>query len=135
MDSASPRACTKTDAAFETTGEVLKLYRREFGSTPVEVSGTPEPLDVVAAWTEDRGALTIGVVNPTSEPVSLPLTLKDVRLSGRGRIWRITGPNAEAYNEPGKLPAVTVTEEGIESMGTTLRVAPLSATIFKLKTA
>ncbi|MHC4205649.1 MAG: alpha-L-arabinofuranosidase C-terminal domain-containing protein, partial [Planctomycetota bacterium] len=55
---------SKTDAAFATTGLVLKLYRNNFGTIPVSVTGAADPLDISAAWTEDRKALTIGVVNP-----------------------------------------------------------------------
>jgi len=44
---------SKTEAVFDTTGLVLKLYRNEFGSVPVKISGRPEPLDVMAAWKED----------------------------------------------------------------------------------
>ena len=36
---------TKTQAAFEPTGLVLKLYRQHFGVVPVEVSGSVQPLD------------------------------------------------------------------------------------------
>ena len=44
---------SKTAAAFETTGLVLKLYRAHFGTIPVKVDGTPAPLDV-AAWKDRR---------------------------------------------------------------------------------
>jgi alpha-N-arabinofuranosidase len=47
---------TKTAAAFDTTGLALKLYRAEFGTLPVKVTGAPEPLDVMAAWTEGKRA-------------------------------------------------------------------------------
>ncbi len=41
----------KRTAVMDTTGLVLALYRREFGTIPVEIAGAPEPLDVAAAWT------------------------------------------------------------------------------------
>ena len=52
---------------METTGLVLALYRQRFGTVPVAVAGDAAPLDVAAAWTEDRTALTVAVVNPTDE--------------------------------------------------------------------
>ena len=61
---------TKTEATFETTGLVLKLYRNHFGTIPVDVTGETYPLDVSAAWTSlrnDRG--TCSVVSSSSSIV------------------------------------------------------------------
>ena len=35
----------KTAAVFDTTGLVLKLYRKHFGTIPMAASRSPEPLD------------------------------------------------------------------------------------------
>ena len=67
---------TKTAAAFDTTGLVLKLYRAHFGQVPVTITGAPAPLDVAAAWRDDKSALTLAIVNPTTEPQALALQLK-----------------------------------------------------------
>ena len=64
---------TKTDAAFATTGQVLKLYRNEYGTIPVKVTGDSMPLDIAAAWTDDREILTVGIVNPVNEEFELPV--------------------------------------------------------------
>ena len=66
---------TKTAAAFATTGLPLKLYRAQFGTIPVKVRA-PKPLDVAAAWTPDRDALTIAIVNPTLKPRQIPLEVQ-----------------------------------------------------------
>ncbi len=42
------------------------MYRRHFGTIPVEIGGAPEPLDVAAAWRENGRVLTVAVVNPRS---------------------------------------------------------------------
>ena len=55
---------TKTQAEMEPTGLVLQLYRRHFGTVPVEVSGAPAPLDASAALTADGRALTVGRREP-----------------------------------------------------------------------
>jgi alpha-L-arabinofuranosidase len=101
---------TPTRAAFETTGLVLKLYRREFGTIPVAVEGTPEPLYVSAALTADRQALTIGVVNPTGGPVTLPLTFAGNPRLEPSKAWRIAHPDPQAHNDPETPDVVQIVE-------------------------
>jgi alpha-N-arabinofuranosidase len=124
---------SKTAAEFATTGQVLKLYRNHYGVTPVEVGGKPEPLDVAAAWTADRKAITIAIVNPTQGQIDLPVELKGVELTGKGQSWLITGPDALAYNEPGKEPVVFIAEKVVENFSDKLTAPPLSAVLYKLK--
>jgi alpha-N-arabinofuranosidase len=69
---------TRTASAFDTTGLVLKLYRERFGTIPVEVTGDFSPMDVSAAWTNDRKLLTIGIVNPMANQRELAIDLKGV---------------------------------------------------------
>jgi alpha-N-arabinofuranosidase len=59
-------------------GALGMMYRRHFGTIPVEMTGAPEPLDVAAAWTADRTALTISVVNPTFETQRLTFRVEGV---------------------------------------------------------
>ncbi len=101
---------SKTSAAFETTGLVLKLYRGHFGTIPVATTGSPEPLDVAAAWTADRKTLTVAIVNPTRSVQPLKLLVSSLRLPASARLWRITGENEAAFNEPGKPAEVTIQE-------------------------
>jgi alpha-N-arabinofuranosidase len=124
---------TKTAAAFDTTGLALKLYRAEFGTLPVRVSGTPEPLDVMAAWTEDKKSLTISIVNPTKEKRNLSLSLSGIAMPGSARLFRIAGTDPMAYNEPGKEPAVKIEETASAPFGAKLTLPPLSISIFVLK--
>ncbi len=124
---------TKTAAAFDTTGLVLKLFRAEFGSLPVRVMGAPEPLDVAAAWREGKKALTISVVNPTEETQTLWLGLKGMTVPQTAMLFRIAGDDPMVYNEPGKDPVVVVEEtEGIPFSGK-LAIPPLSVSIFVLE--
>lgn len=46
---------------------------------PVKVEHQAGPLDVSAALTSDRKALTVAVVNPTSDTVKLKLNLNSVK--------------------------------------------------------
>jgi len=122
----------KTEAEFETTGLVLKLYRNHFGRVPVEVTGQADPLDVTAAWSEDRKALTVAIVNPTQENFAVPVDFEDIVLSGRGRMWLITGPDRMAYNEPGKEPRVRITEKVIRGFSGELEAPPISVSLYRL---
>ena len=102
---------SKTAACFDTTGLALALYRRHFGVHPVAVNGAPKPLDVAAAWTADRKALTIGIVNPTAESVTPPIRVTGAQLAKQGRVWRITGADPLSINVPGQKPQVSMAEE------------------------
>ncbi len=44
---------SKTAAVLDTTGVILALYRKNFGTIPVAVAGAPEPLDVMACWKDE----------------------------------------------------------------------------------
>jgi len=125
---------TKTQAELEPTGLVLKLYRSRFGSVPVSVQGRHEPLDVVAAWTEDRTAITLGIVNPTENEQDFSFQLSGAKLTGNGSKWTITGASRWAYNAPGNPRGV---DEAIASFREVLEqviVAPLSVTLYRLET-
>lgn len=122
---------TPVSAELETTGLVLKLYRQRFGVTPVEVTGAPAPLDVAAAWTAGRSALTVAIVNPTEQAQSIDLSLKGAQLTGQGMSWAIAGPNRLAHNDPGSPREVDIRQEPYRGNGQ-LRVFPLSVSVFEL---
>jgi alpha-N-arabinofuranosidase len=123
---------TKTAAAFETTGLVLKLYRDEYGQAPVEVKGTYDPLDIAAAWTDDHKSLTVAVVNPTIDSYSVDLDIKGAKVGTGGEFFQIHNPDPMAYNHPGKEPAVTICREKITSAVDKLDVPPISVMLYKL---
>lgn len=123
---------TKTDAAFETTGLALKLYRQHFGELPVAISGEAYPLDVAAAWTKGKKTLTIGIVNPTDQKYELPMELQGAKLTGKGTLWIIVHNNPMAYNEPGKEPKVVIEEKAVSGVSGKLDVQPYSVNIYEL---
>lgn len=124
---------SKTEAAFDATGLVLKLYRREFGEIPVVVEGFEKPLDVSAALTADRRKLTIGVVNPTNEAKTLDLKIDGVELKGQGKCWRIGGSDKMAGNVPGQEPKVKIAEDSIAGFANQIQVDPMSVSLFALE--
>jgi len=123
---------TKTAAAFETTGLALRLYRNNFGTIPVAVTGETGPLDVSAAWTSDRDALTVGIVNPTQQQRELAIDLKGAQLTGEGVFRLIAHSDPMAYNEPGKEPNVVIEEKLVTGLTNKLSVPPLSISLYTL---
>ena len=126
---------TKTAAAFDTTGLVLKLYRAQFGTLPVRVTGAPEPLDVMVAWTEGKKALTISVVNPMAEAQDLALSFKGLGIPKIAKLYRLAGTDPMAYNEPGKEPVVKIEEAAAAPFSGKLTIPPLSVSIYVLESA
>jgi alpha-N-arabinofuranosidase len=122
---------SKTDACFATTGLALQLYRMHFGVTPVAAEAG-QPLDVMAAWSEDRKTLTVGVVNPTLETFQVPLEVRGAELTGMGRLYRIAGRDPMAYNEPGKKPNVAIEESRVGEVGDSIEIVPCSVSLFAL---
>jgi alpha-N-arabinofuranosidase len=95
----------------------------------VKVEGAPAPLDVAAAWTADRSALTVAVVNPTSEPRRLKLDITGAPLAGRARRFVLTGPDRLSHNAPGRPRGVTVAETSLSQGADTLEAPPLSVVL------
>lgn len=124
---------TKTDASFATTGLVLRLFRHHLGTIPVEVSGTPDPLDVFAAWKDDRQILTLSVINPTRNSWELSLNVKDTPIAPKARLFVITGDDDMAYNEPGKEPQVVIDRKTVEIDLQKLTVPPISVSLYELR--
>lgn len=125
---------SKTDAVLDTTGYALKLYRQHYGEIPVDVasdpvSNIPAPLDVAAALTQDRKAMTIAVVNPNQSSIELPLEIRGMSLEQNGQMWLITGDNRMAHNVPGQEPEVQIQEKEVNDSGK-LSVPPLSVSLF-----
>jgi len=122
---------SRRNAAFETTGLVLKLYRQHFGELPVATQSTG-PIDAQAAWSQDRKTLTISVVNASMEKVEIPLNLRGAQLKGGGTKWQIAGTDPMAYNDPDQAAKVTIYQEAIARVGDKLTVAPCSVTLLAL---
>jgi alpha-N-arabinofuranosidase len=142
-----------TDAIFNTTGLMFKLFREHYGTLPIEVTGnSPQPLskwpvggdqpavnagsptyplDVTAAFSSDRKFLTVAVVNSTTSTQPLDLNIRGVQLKGKSRMWQMTGPSVEAANLLGQKPQVETAETPLHDVPTTLSVAPISINIYE----
>ena len=142
-----------TDATYNTTGLMFKLYREHYGTLPIEVTGnSPEPapkwpvggdqpavnagsptypLDVAAAFTADRKFLTVAVANPTASAQQLTLNFQGVQLAGKSRTWQMTGTSEDAANVLGQKPQVEITESALPEVLTTISAPPVSLTIYE----
>jgi alpha-N-arabinofuranosidase len=147
-------AFNATDAVLQTNGLVFKLYRHHFGSLPVAVLGnSPQPmmegdiggarprkpsgsdtfpLDIAAAWTADRKTLTVAIVNPTETAQEMTLDFQNVKPTGRGRLWRITGADKDAFNQPGKKPEVEIGEIPLKNIDKRLTIPPVCIDLYEL---
>ena len=125
---------SRTDAAFATTGLVLKLYRQKFGTIPVKVSGLPAPLDVAAAWKDERQVLTVAIVNPTDSTQELKVEFNGIELPETAELTRISGDDSMAYNEPGQPETVSIQEMGPVPISEIMKVPPLSVSLYEIKT-
>jgi len=124
---------TKTAAALDTTGVVLKLYRARFGSIPVQIEGAPEPLDVAAAWREPGKTLTVAIVNPTATEQALDVRLTGGTFEATGHLWRIAGTDPMAYNEPGKPLVVDIKDTPSSRFADRVVVPPMSISLVELR--
>lgn len=121
---------SKTRAGMETTGQVLALYRKRFGTLPVEVGGSMGRVDVAAAWTADRKAFTVAVVNPTAGEQTVKVEWKGVRL-GDGAVWTLRSDDPQAYNDPDRPEVVKVVEAKAPAPGGELKVTGYSVTLWR----
>jgi alpha-N-arabinofuranosidase len=143
---------TRTDAVLSPTGLLFEMYRKHFGTIPVEVSGdSPQPkpafpaggdqpavnpgsdtypLDVSAALGEDRKTLTFAVLNPSDAEQHLNLAINGAKLSTQGRLWRMAPSSVDATIVVGQKPGVGVQEQELTSVPDTMAVPPFSVNIY-----
>jgi alpha-N-arabinofuranosidase len=137
-----------TASTYSEQGLLFLLYRKHFGTIPIDVSGnSPQPapkwpaggdqpsvtsgsptypLDMSAALTADRRTLTIAVINATADVHSADISLAGFTARGRGRLWRLTGPALDSANQVGQPPQVTVTETEFDTGDGRITVQPYS---------
>jgi len=147
-------SASRTAAVLDPAGLLFKLYRDHFGTIPVSVTGNaPQsapkyppggeepkvnagsptyPLDVAAAWTDDRTALTVAVINPTESERTLDLSFQGVRLAGSGTRWRMAPDSLDARIVVGETPQVRVEEEPVTRVPASPTFPPFSVTLYRL---
>ncbi len=124
---------TQTDAWLETTGQVLKLYRKEFGTVPMMVSNDIKGLDIAAAWTSDGKTVTVGMVNANDSEVSFALKLNGAQLPKTAQGWVIQNGDSEAFNDENHKDRVAIRETSADLSSGTVTVKPYSITLLRLE--
>ena len=156
---ASTMDITPTASTLNSTGLVFKLYGEHFGAgtVPVAIDGRspqPEPkypvgyahpkvragsatypLDVIAGISPDGKSLRVAVVNATFDQQRLDLSLENVRLSGRGVRWLLSGKSLSARNKVGAPAEVVVKQSDVSGAERGLAVPPISVVIYELPIA
>jgi alpha-N-arabinofuranosidase len=135
-----------TNASLNANGLLFKMYADHFGSIPVLVSGnSPQPkptepfggeqpavnagsdtfpLDVCAAWTSDRHALTVAVLNPTDVEQLLKLNTTSAKLSDKGTLWRLASVEPDGRNP-------SISRSLVTAIPNTLALPRFSVNIFE----
>ena len=124
---------TKTEAFLSTTALPLMLYRKQYGTIPVTVTGNYSLLgiDIAAAWLEDRKAITIGLVNPHDEEKAVTIELPGLEPSGNATVWRIAGEDPEAFNTVAEKPVAVERQDSV-LLGDSVKMAPYSVTLIQM---
>ena len=124
---------SKTAAVLDSTGVILALYRKHFGTVPVAVGGAPEPLDVMACWKDEtKGAMTLSIVNPTRMAQALRLDFGKLKLAKTAKLYLVAGDDPKARNVPGKPPAVAVEEQAGVPFGKKITLPPMSVSLYHI---
>ncbi|MFZ1269766.1 MAG: alpha-L-arabinofuranosidase C-terminal domain-containing protein, partial [Bacteroidales bacterium] len=125
--------CIKTNttsSVLDATGQVLKLYRQQFGTIPVTITGETRPLDIAATLDSEGKKLTVSVVNATWDEVKLPVKVLNGTISGDVELWQVTAPDDMATNEPGRPENVKIEGPVKVASGNTLAIPPASINLF-----
>jgi alpha-N-arabinofuranosidase len=123
---------TQTAAAFDATALPQVLYRNHFGTIPMDIPTQPAGLDVSAAWTTDKKAITIAIVNPLTTADTLTVNLGSTAVKSEATQWLITGDDPNEYNEPGQPDKLTIQEKHLTLTNNTLEVPAFSVVMYRL---
>ncbi len=122
---------SKIAAVMDTTGVVLALYRKQFGTIPFHTTFSG-PIDAQAAWDPVAKVLTLAVVNATLQRQEIPVEFTGVKLAGPITVFEVSGDNPKGCNRPGQPPEVFVVERKQERFGDRLELAPCSITLLRI---
>jgi alpha-N-arabinofuranosidase len=88
------------------------------------------PLDVSAAWTEDRKTLTVAILNPSDAEHTMSLGISHATVTGPAKLWQMAPKSVDAVVAVGKTPGVTVDESTLPALPDTIVAPPFSVSIY-----
>jgi alpha-N-arabinofuranosidase len=121
---------TTISAGYATTGLPLKLYRNHFGTIPINLSGSYGDLDIVAALTKDKKAITISIVNPTNKVENLELDFGKIQIDNKPQLWIIQNDDPEIFNNPYENPDVAIKERQLNIEDNKITVPKYSIVLY-----
>lgn len=124
---------SRSAATLEGSGVVLALYRHQFGTIPIQLAQPAADLDISAAWTEDRKAITVSIVNATAKPRMVAVDLGNTAVKDSATQWEITGTSPQVHNEPGLTPDVIQAVEKKAVFTGKLTAPAFSAELYRLE--
>ncbi len=122
-----------TQSVMAATGQALKMYRKYFGTIPVEISGETRPLDIAATLSSDRKFLTISLVNLSWEKQEIKLDLLKLQDIKEVEVIRLKASDDMAFNEPGRPEKVVITNPETYIFDGKLEVGAVEARIYRFK--
>ena len=91
-------------------------------------------IEFQALWkpslTADGRFLTVAIINANESAQQIDLSLKGVPLSGKGRMWRLTGDSLTAATGLGRNE-VRIAESPLTETPKALTIAPISIEIYE----
>jgi len=143
-----------TDTTILPVGRMFELYRRHFGTIPVDIRGnSPQhevkgvvnvdkpkassgsdtyPLDAAAALTADGKTLTLAIVNPTDSDQPIDVSFLGVNLRPSGKLFSIAAPDSVGTPQPGRAAAVSIAESPLTAVPAKLVIPKQSISLFEL---
>jgi alpha-L-arabinofuranosidase len=145
--------CDRQNSCLSASGLLFQLYNRHFGRIPLAIAGDSPvpapaypiggdqprvntgsdtwPLDVSAALSGDRGALTIAVVNATDAVRRLRLSIANACCAPRGKTRSLKAAGLDSMNRAGKDPEVSLEEGEFDATLSVLEIEPYGIRIFE----
>lgn len=117
----------RTESTFSTVGLPLVLYRQHFGKHLVTIENTNPKLEVVAAWTADRKALTVSLINFSKEALKVPLAFQGCSpVLGETSWYFIRHANPDVQNVPGRIPDLRIEQAKLTGPLAEIQLEPYS---------
>jgi RNase P/RNase MRP subunit p29 len=86
----------------------------------------------MACWKDEaKTVLTLSVVNPTRQALTLRLDAGALALPKNARLFLVGGLDPRACNVPGQEPQVSVHETPDAPFGKTITVPPISVSLYE----